>query len=210
MNLSKNVKIFAGLFVVIVVSLIFYATLKPDYKIKAVHSNTVILAFGDSLTVGVGASKDESYPAVLQNLIGTKIINGGVSGETSAQGLSRLPALLKKESPALIIICHGGNDFLQKTDISKTEENIRKMIQLSKDTGSDVVLLGVPQPGLLLKAESFYSRIASDFKIPIENKVLPKVLGNAGLKSDYIHPNAKGYRIIAEAIAELIKTHEEE
>ena len=121
-------------------------------SISKLASDAVILAFGDSLTHGNGAKENESYPAVLQELTGRKVINAGISGEESEPGLNRLPGLLEQHKPQLLILCHGGNDLLRKKDINKMESNIRNMIQLAKDKNIPVVMLGVPKPGLFLSS----------------------------------------------------------
>jgi lysophospholipase L1-like esterase len=118
-------------------------------KLARLAPDAVVLAFGDSLTAGVGASAAESYPARLEALIGRKVVSSGVPGETSAAGLARLPAALDEASPQLVILCEGGNDFLQKLDEAQAAENLRAMVRLAKARGAQVVLIAVPKPGLL-------------------------------------------------------------
>jgi len=168
-------------------------------------SDAVILAFGDSLTYGTGAGEGESYPAVLERLIGRRVINAGVPGELSAAGAQRLPALLEREQPALLILCHGGNDLLGHLDQEKTAANLRTMIRLAREKGVAVLLLAVPSPDLSLQPPSFYTDVAKEFALPVESRALARILGKKGLKSDYIHPNAAGYGELAAAVARLLK-----
>jgi lysophospholipase L1-like esterase len=168
-------------------------------------SDAVILAFGDSLTFGTGASKKESYPEVLSQLIQRRVINAGVPGEKTTEGLARLPAILQQHQPKLLLLCHGGNDFLQRTSEQQTIDNLKKMIQFAKDQQIEVVLIGVPQPGLFLSAADFYQEIAHSFNIPYEKEILSNLLSDNNLKSDQIHPNSIGYRKLAEAIAQLLR-----
>ncbi len=170
----------------------------------------VILAFGDSLTYGTGAQRDASYPAVLSRLIDREVINAGIPGEISAAGLGRLPQLLERHRPALVILCHGGNDFLRRLDKAKTAENIEGMIELSRQAGAEVVLVGVPQLGLLLSTAPLYETIADEYRLPYEGEVLADLLADRALKSDQIHPNAKGYAVMAETLAELIEKAQSE
>jgi len=174
-------------------------------KITQLEPNAVILAFGDSLTYGTGAPRDQSYPAQLAKRLNLKVVNAGVPGEVSAIGLARLTETLAKHRPALVILCHGGNDFLRRNDRAKTKENLRQMVSLIKGSGMDVVLVGVPQLGLLLSPAPFYAEVAEEFDIPIEEETLADVLSDRDLKSDQIHPNAQGYAVLAEAFANLIE-----
>src|SRR5664279_4805390 len=97
-------------------------------KIDRLDRGAVVLAFGDSLTFGTGAGAGESWPAVLERSTGLKVVNAGLPGETSAQGLERLPDTLDEVKPKLLILCHGGNDFLQKLDDGAVASNVRAMI----------------------------------------------------------------------------------
>ena len=174
-------------------------------RLPRLAGDAVILAFGDSLTFGTGASPGESYPAVLERLVGRRVVNAGVPGETSGQGLTRLPAVLDKEGPALLILCHGGNDLLRRMNRQQTADHLRTMIRLARDRKVDVVIVAVPSPALSLSPPSFYREVAEEVKVPFEGDVLTRVLSDGSLKSDYIHPNAAGYRELAGAIAALLR-----
>jgi acyl-CoA thioesterase I len=167
--------------------------------------DAVIVAFGDSLTYGTGARPDESYPAVLSRLTGRKVVNAGVPGEVSASGLKRLPRVLERQAPNLVVLAHGGNDILRRRDLDQTEANLRQMIRLIRESGASVVLLGVPKAGLWLSSAKFYGTVAEELDIPFEGKIIPDLLGDNRMKSDAIHPNAQGYRKMAEAVHALLK-----
>lgn len=188
-----------------IIALTLQACSEP-VKLQPLASNASILAFGDSLTYGTGTSRDKAYPAVLQQLVNRTVINAGVPGEISQKGLSRLPALLKKHQPSLIIICHGGNDILRKLDLAKTRDNIQQMINLARQNNTEVVLIGVPEFGLFLDTVAMYPTLAEKNQLPISQHIIGDIIGNAGLKSDHIHPNAKGYQLLAENIQRLLKT----
>ena len=175
-------------------------------KLDRLDANATVLAFGDSLTFGTGAADTESYPAALQRLIGRKVIAAGVPGETSQEGVARLPEALDEFKPQLLILCHGGNDFLRKLGEQNAAANVRNMVKLARGRGIAVVLIATPKPGLMPSAPEFYAGIAKEFGIPLEDGVLKKVLTDNALKSDLIHPNAKGYARIAEAVAQLLKS----
>lgn len=174
-------------------------------QLDKLSTDAVILAFGDSLTYGNGAKADESYPSVLQELSGRKVINAGISGEESAPGLERLPGLLDKHKPKLLIVCHGGNDMLRKRSMSQMETNVRNMITSARDRNIPVVLLGVPKPGLFLSSFEVYQKIADSMDIIFIDDLIPEVLGDNALKSDAVHPNKAGYRIMAERIYSVLK-----
>jgi acyl-CoA thioesterase I len=169
-------------------------------------ANDVVLAFGDSLTYGTGANENESYPAVLATLIQRTVVRAGVPGETSAEGLRRLPEVLDEHQPRLMILCLGGNDFLRKMSEQQAENNLSQIIKLTRARGIAVMLLGVPKPVLFGGGSAeFYRKLAQEFNLPIEENIFGDVLHKNELKSDSVHPNAKGYRVVAEAVAGLLK-----
>ena len=174
-------------------------------KLARLAPDAVVLAFGDSLTFGQGANPGESYPARLEALIGRKVVSSGIVGETSAEGLARLPAALDETKPQLVILCEGGNDFLRKLDEAQAADNLRAMVRLAKSRGAQVVLIAVPKPGLLPSPADFYAVVAKEFGVPHEEAALRKILTDNALKSDLVHPNAAGYAKLAEAIAALLK-----
>jgi lysophospholipase L1-like esterase len=176
-----------------------------DVKLPRLANNAVILAFGDSLTYGTGAEQTESYPAVLEQLIGRRVVNAGIPGEETGEGLSRLPQVLQKEKPALMIICHGGNDLLRLLNQQQAANNLRDMIRLARKKGVAVVLIAVPTPDMFLSPTHMYREIAKDLAVPLEDEIIFAVLADGSLRSDYIHPNAAGYRRIAEALATLLR-----
>ncbi len=173
-------------------------------KLEALPADAVLLAFGNSLTFGTGARPPQSYPAVLAELTGREVVNAGVPGEVSKSGLKRLPRLVERHEPDLVIICHGGNDMLRKLGEAQLEQNLRSMVTLLRERGVQVVMLGVPDPGLFLSSADLFERVAEDLDVPLENDVVPDLLGDNQFKSDQIHPNAKGYQRMAEAVNQLL------
>ncbi len=190
------------IFVLLLLSLV--ACDNGGNSLTFMRPNDVTLAFGDSLTVGVGTRPDLSYPAQLSRLISRKVVNGGVSGEVSAAGVSRLPALLDKEDPELLLICHGGNDILQKLDREKLRTNLRRMYEAANQRGIKVVMIAVPQLGFGLQEVPIYRELATELSIPLLSGTLKGLLSESQYKSDPIHLNDKGYRKLAEAIADLL------
>ena len=169
-------------------------------RIRPLAANAVVLAFGDSLTAGYGAEMGQDYPSVLAKLSGWQVVNAGVSGELSAAGLARLPGVLEDHRPALVLLCHGGNDILADSSGASIAANLDSMIRLCREAGAEVVLLAVPRRGLRLKAAPLYAEVAKRNGVPLVADVVAEVLSKNALKSDYVHPNAAGYARIAEAV----------
>lgn len=174
-------------------------------QLKALSPDAVVLAFGDSLTHGSGAQPEESYPVLLATLIDHKVVNAGVPGEVSAAGLKRLPGVLDKHQPQLLILCHGGNDLLRRKDPAELKANLQAMIREARSRGIDVVLMAVPKPAIFLSSFDVYAEIAREMGVPVEADIMADVISNGRLKSDRVHPNAAGYRAIAEAVYGLLQ-----
>ncbi|PLX86116.1 MAG: arylesterase [Desulfuromonas sp.] len=175
------------------------------HKMSPLPADGVVLAFGDSLTYGTGAPREQSYPAVLAKLLGRKVVNAGIPGEITVEGLERLPALLKKHRPALVVLCHGGNDFLHRLDRQTTIDNLHRMIEQVVEARIRLVLVGVPKLGFGLDVPELYQQAADRYKVPFEDEILVDLLSDSAMKSDTIHPNAAGYQRMAEAIYRVIE-----
>lgn len=176
-----------------------------DKILSPLPADAAILAFGDSLTAGNGAPADSSYPAQLSQLIGRRVINAGISGEESAEGRARLESLLDQHRPRLLILCHGGNDLLRKRPVAQLESNLRTMIAMAQSRGIEVLLLGVPAPGIFLSSEDIYATVAGDTGVAFIPELIADVLSQPAKKSDTVHPNAAGYAEIADTIAGELK-----
>ena len=171
-----------------------------------IADDAVLLAFGDSITYGTGAKKQQSYPAILSELTGHRVINAGIPGEVTAQGMQRLPGLLDKYKPGLLVLCHGGNDLLRRFNAAVTRTNLEAMIDSANQRNIPVLLIGVPSFGLLfLESNELYNEVAEKYGLLYEGEVLPRVESEPDLKADRIHPNAEGYRQMAEAVYKLLQ-----
>jgi acyl-CoA thioesterase-1 len=179
---------------------------EPSKTLTKLPDDAVILAFGDSLTYGTGASAEHDYPAILAGLAAREVINEGVPGEISGDGLKRLPALLDEYQPELLILIHGGNDILRNIPNQQTADNLNRMIVEANSRHIEVVMLGVPTFNLLkLNSADFYQTVAETRQIPVDLNTLPDILGDNSLKSDMIHPNDAGYQLMANNIFNLLK-----
>lgn len=171
-------------------------------KLEAIPPSGTILAFGDSLTAGYGVNEAQSYPTVLAELSDRTVINAGISGETTSEGLARLPGVLAETNPDLVILLEGGNDILRNQDLSQTEANLSAMIELAESQGVEVVLVGVPNR--LAKVASFYKDLAEDHEVVFAPDLIGTLLREESYKSDAVHFNAQGYRLVAEELHELL------
>ena len=172
--------------------------------LSPLSDDAVIVAFGDSLTRGTGVDPRQSYPAVLGRLIHRRVINAGVPGEETAAGLARLPRVVAQYHPTLVVLCHGGNDMLRRHSIDRTRDNLAAMVRLLQGDGVQVVLIGVPKPGLFPETASIYRIVADDTEVPLVDDTLASLESDRRYKSDYVHLNAAGYRRLAESVRNLL------
>jgi acyl-CoA thioesterase I len=175
-----------------------------ELSLTRLDADAVVLAFGDSLTKGTGADAENSYPALLTGLIGREVVNAGIPGELSGDGLARLGRVLDAVQPRLVILCHGGNDMLRKKDLNAARANIEQMVLMARERGISVLLLGVPKPGLWLSPADFYVELAASMQVPIEADAIADILGDNEFKADAVHPNAAGYHQLAQRIRDKL------
>jgi len=188
---------------IICASLALCACSQPS--LSKLSGTATVVAFGDSLTAGKGTTEESSYPAVLATLTGLTVINAGVSGETTAEGLRRLPAVLKDNVPELLLLMHGGNDIVRNLGASQAKANLNSMIDLARDRGIQVVLIGVPEKKLLSSSAPYYEELAEEHDLVLEKSMISKLLKKPAFKSDAVHFNAAGYREIANTVYDLLK-----
>lgn len=162
---------------------------------------TGIVAFGDSLTAGYGAGEREDYPSELSRRAGVAVTNAGVSGDTTEAALARLDRDVLTQNPRIVIVGLGGNDFLRGVPIASTEANLRQIVRRIQEAGAMVVLLGFRFPSLSADYEGMYERVASEEGALLIPDLLDDILSDPSLKSDEIHPNGRGYALIAERVA---------
>jgi acyl-CoA hydrolase len=181
-------------------------------KETALPAGSKVLALGDSLTAPHGVKPGEDWPTLLAQKTGWVVTNAGVSGDTSAGALGRLPGLLDEHQPQLVLVSLGGNDMLRKVPQAQTVANLGSMLDLVKARGAKAVLLATPKPSIAgavfnsLSPADFYADIAKDKKVPLIKDALSEVLSDTALKGDQLHPNAAGHAQLGEKIhAELKK-----
>lgn len=171
----------------------------------------VVLAFGDSVTHGVGAGAGEDWPGLLAQTTGWRIENAGVPGDTAEAGMRRLAALLEQHRPALVLVEMGGNDFLKRRPQKAVKEDLRDIVRQARQSGAQVALVAVPELSLLsvvartASDAPIYAELAKEEKIALIPDVFSDVLSNPELCSDQVHPNSRGYRQMATRIGEKLR-----
>jgi acyl-CoA thioesterase I len=174
----------------------------------------LVVFLGDSLTAGLGLNEDEAYPAVVERELrkegkDVRILNAGVSGDTTAGGLSRLGWLLGQK-PGVVVVALGANDGLRALPLEETEKNLREIIRRAKEAGAHVLLLGMRiPPNYGPYADDFaamYPRLAEEMDVPLVPFLLEGVGGDRALnQADGIHPTAKGQEIMAKTVVPYLK-----
>jgi acyl-CoA thioesterase-1 len=162
-----------------------------------------IVCLGDSITAGVGSGPGEAWPDLLAARLGTEVINAGVSGDTAAQGLARLDDVLA-EDPWMVIVELGGNDILGQVPPEQTERSLRRILDRLLAARVVPVLVAVDAP-LGASYKEIYGRLADEYHVPVVDDAIGKVLRDRSLKSDTVHPNAAGQKVIAEEIADEVE-----
>lgn len=180
-------------------------------KEAALPPGARVLALGDSLTAPHGVQPGQDWPTLLGTKTGWVVINAGISGDTSAGALQRLPALLEEHNPQLVLVSLGGNDMLRRLPQDQTTANLGRMLARVKAHGARAVLLATPKPSLAgavfnkLSAADFYRQVAKDHQVPLIEDAIPEVLSDTQLKGDQIHPNAAGHALLAKKILEALR-----
>jgi acyl-CoA thioesterase I len=163
-----------------------------------------IVVLGDSIASGVGSGRGEAYPDLLAARLGTEeVVNAGVSGNTTADGLARIDEVLA-EDPWLVIVELGGNDLLRRVPPEQTEKSLREILDrlVAARVVPVLVELDAPFGGRYLE---IYERLGDEYQVPVVEDTLGEILRDPSLKSDTIHPNAAGQKVLAEAIVEEIE-----
>ncbi len=175
-----------------------------------------ILFLGDSLTEGLGVSKEDAFPKLVETLIQTElkksiiVINGGVSGSTTSDGLARLKWYLKKK-PYLVFVALGANDGLRGLDLKQSQKNLEEIIKYAQESNAKVLLAGmlIPPnygPEYSERFKKMYQKIKVKYKLKSMTFLLDGIAGKKEFNQrDGIHPNEKGHKVIAKKVFEFIK-----
>jgi acyl-CoA hydrolase len=163
---------------------------------------STVVALGDSLTFGTGATRDTSYPAVLASLTGWSVVNAGVPGSTAAEGCARLPDLLDEHRPQLVIVLLGGNDFLRRMPEQGIRDALGACTAAARARQTPIVILTVPRLGLGgLSTSPLYEQAGDALAVPVIESGLADLLARPSLRADRVHLNTAGYRELASNVA---------
>lgn len=183
--------------------------------VSATDDRPRIVAFGDSLTAGLGVAAEDAYPSQLQRRLDRdgfkyRVINAGISGDTTAGGVRRMAWVLKSR-PQIVILELGGNDGLRGLSLRETKANLERIIQQCRSASVTVVLAGMKLPPnygaeYTNGFESMYPALAEKYHLVLIPFFLDGVAGSTSLnQADGIHPTAEGYRIIVDKVLETVR-----
>ncbi|SFC61179.1 GDSL-type esterase/lipase family protein [Pseudoalteromonas denitrificans] len=190
---------------IVYILLVFLQLACSEVSLKPLSDSSTIVAFGDSLTYGKGVPKEDSYPSVLAQLTHLKVINTGISGETTGKGLMRFETVIHKYNPQLIILLEGGNDFLRNKPKVQTQNNLAKMIEMAQARDIEIILVAVPQKSIFLTPSIIYQELAQKYNLVLLEDIITDLLKNNQYKSDQIHFNKLGYQKLAQRIYQELK-----
>jgi acyl-CoA thioesterase I len=156
-----------------------------------------IICFGDSITRGKGVNPDESYPAALAKMSSLPVINAGINSDISPEAVKRVQTDVLDNDPLLVIIEFGGNDYLNKVPLEETIGNIEAMVKAVQARGAMVAIADISNTIFMGEYNQELKRLSRKYRAIFIPRLLEGIVADPSLKSDAIHPNAKGYKIIA-------------
>lgn len=186
---------------------IFSGCGKKEIKNAGSKNGKTIVCFGDSITFGYGAAPGEDYPAALAKMVKLPVVNAGIDGDTSTEALKRLKADVLDREPMLVIIEFCGNDFLRKVPIETTMRNIREMVETCQAKGAMVAIADVSAGMFLKEYRAAFCALAREKGAIFIPSILAGIITNPSMKSDFLHPNASGYKMIAGRIWRQIQPY---
>ena len=178
----------------------------PDIK-NSQPTGDNIICFGDSLTFGTGASQGMDYPSQLSRMIGQPITNAGVSGDTTATAIARLPEAVLSPAPRIVLITLGGNDLKNRVPKEKAFANLKTIIDAIQEQGALVIIGEIDIPFYGRGFGDAYEEVCDETGSLLIPNIFKGVIGNPYLMSDPIHPNDAGYTVMAKHFYETIKPY---
>lgn len=195
-------KIAIGALALIAIFLYVFISREPSIK-NFPSENSGVVAFGDSLVQGVGSERGGGFVRILSEELGVSIENLGRSGDTTADALLRVDQVVEMK-PAVTIILLGGNDFLRQVPERETEENLEKIIEKIEGGGSAVLLIGIESKLSINDHDELFERLVKKYQTAYVSDILDGIFGATQYMSDSLHPNDKGYEIMANKIKPVL------
>ena len=184
-----------------VVGLVLFVLLvgcKDAPRNAALPDGATVLALGDSLTFGTGATPETSYPSILAKASAWDVINAGVPGDTAAKGCARLPGLMDEHRPKLVLVLLGGNDFLRRAPERDVYDALERCIASARAGNAAVALIAVPRFGASgISDAPLYAEAGTAMNVPVLDAGLSTLLAQRAMRADAVHLNAAGYREMA-------------
>ena len=187
-------------FVFFCLTVLFLKGCAPKETVNISSEGKEIVCFGDSITMGYGVNKGEDYPSYLRKMVNLPVINAGVNGDTSTEALKRFQKEVLDRKPLLVIIEFGGNDFVSKVPLKETIKNVEEMIKKAQVAGAMVAIADVGTYIIMSDYSREFKILSDKYNTILLPNLLNGIFTNPSLKSDFIHPNAKGYQIVSHRV----------
>ncbi|MBP7836347.1 MAG: hypothetical protein KA022_02615 [Candidatus Omnitrophica bacterium] len=195
--------IILGIFIILGLT-IFLALNAKREVINRNSGGRNIICFGDSVTFGYGVNPGEDYPTELAKLFKRPVINAGVDGDTSAEGLARLKTDVLDREPYLVLVEFSGNDFIKKVPLDSTMGNIKEMLRQIQEAGAMTAIVDISAGFFMREYRLKLAELARQTGSIFVPAVLNGILTNPSMKSDFMHPNTQGYKIIAQRVQRAV------
>lgn len=193
-------------FAVLALGMVAAGCQKREIK-NADSKGATIVCFGDSLTFGYGVAPGEDYPSRLSEMLSMPVLNAGIDGDSSPEALKRIQADALDRDPLIVIIEFGGNDFLRKVPLQTTVANISQMVDMVQQKGAMCAIVDISSGMFFSEYRQAFKKIAEEKHALFISSVLNGIITNPQMKSDFLHPNASGYRMIAERVHKKVSPY---
>jgi lysophospholipase L1-like esterase len=199
----------------IIISILAILVLLVGYKFffsrPALRNSTPagdnIICFGDSLTFGTGAAENMDYPSQLSRMVSKPIINAGVPGDTTATALARLEKDVLSKSPRIVLITLGGNDLKNRISKETAYQNLKDIIVSVQNRGALVIVGGISIPLWGRGFGEMYQKVCKETQALLIPNIFDGIIGDKSLMSDPIHPNDRGYTLMAQKFYRAMKPY---
>ncbi|WP_424244922.1 lysophospholipase L1-like esterase [Elusimicrobium posterum] len=192
--------------IIVIAGIFMYNKFSAAEIINVGNGGSTIVCFGDSLTRGHGAPQGSSYPDVLAKMVDRRVVNLGVNGDTAPAGLARIEQI-KEHNPYMVIIEFSGNDFMRQVPFDQTIAATEKMVDYVQKQGAIAVVVETGGNFMLSKYGKEFKRISKEKGAIFVPAIMDDILNNPKLKSDQIHANAEGYKIVAQRVHKRIEKY---